>query len=94
MGKVLAAQGQSRFSAQCKKPEVERRPREVKHSCFLCGSFPSQTLRSLCLGISPRRVLVSILHIEGSEKPGSPPAVSKVGIVGSLCHVEPLCQQP
>lgn len=57
-------------------------------------SFASQTLRSPCLGISPRRLLVPILHIEGSEKPGSPPAVLKVGIVDSLCRVEPLCQQP
>lgn len=64
MGKMLAAQGPE-LDSQCKKPGVERQTPEVNPSCYLHGpSLPSPRGASLCLDISPGRVLVPICTLK------------------------------
>lgn len=92
VGKAFTAQG-AELESQCKKPGAERRTREMKQ-LLSPWSFPSQPLRSLCLGISPGRVSVLICILKALRSQAVPQQCRRWVFVGGLCCVEPLCQQP
>lgn len=88
MGKALAAQGPE-LDSHCKEARLGEADSGGETQLLSPWSFPSQPLRTLCLGISPGRVLVPICILKAprSQEAGQSPS----SVEGGYCWQLVLC---